>query len=288
MNAELMKPYTVEEITSAISHMASLKSLGPDGMPPIFFQKYWHIIKFDVINCVLNILNDRVLDPSLNFTHIVLIPKIHKPELITHFHPISLCNVIMRITTKCIANRLKPLLDKIITPTQSAFVSSRLITDNVLIAFEINYFIKNKTWGKTGHMALKPNISKAYDKVEWNFLRQVLFKLGFHDHFIQLVLLCISSVSYSIILSSKQFGHIIPERGLRQGDPLSPYLFLLCTEALSSLISRAESHGSLQVYGKTSGQEINIEKSVIVFSKNTADNLRTDISEGLGKTSREA
>ncbi|KAL0442158.1 UNVERIFIED_CONTAM: hypothetical protein Sradi_0154700 [Sesamum radiatum] len=206
MNAEMMKSYTVEEITTVISHMAPLKS--PDGMPPIFFQKYWHIIKFDVINCVLNILNDRVLDPTLNFTHIVLIPKIHKPELITHFRPISLCNVIMRITTKCIANRLKPLLDKIITPTQSAFVPSRLITDNILIAFEINHFIKNKTWGKTGHIALKLDISKAYDKVEWNFLRQV--------------------------------------------------------------------------YGKASGQEINLENFVIVFSKNTADNLRTDISEGLG------
>ncbi|KAL0461293.1 UNVERIFIED_CONTAM: putative mitochondrial protein [Sesamum latifolium] len=170
-------------------------------------------------------------------------------------------------------------------------------------------------------MALKLDISKAYDKVEWSFLRKVLFKLGFHDHFIQLVLLCVSSVSYSFILSGRQFGHIVPERGLRQGDPLSPYLFLLCTEALSSLISRAELEGHLkgicisrgapsishlffaddtllcchastealnciqnilQVYGKASGQEINYQKSVIVFSKNTPEPVMSFISEGLG------
>ncbi|KAL0438970.1 UNVERIFIED_CONTAM: hypothetical protein Slati_2380000 [Sesamum latifolium] len=209
INAELMKPYTVEEITTARSLMAPLKSPGPDDMPPIFFQKYWHIIKSDVINCVLSILNDRVLDPNLNFTHIALIPKIHMPKLITHFRPISLCNVIMRITTKCIANRLKPLLDKIIAPMQSTFIRRRLITDNVLIVFEINHFIKDKTWGKTGHMALKPDISKVYDKIEWSFLRKKA-----------------------------------PSRGSSLALPL-----LLCTEALSSLIARAESLGSLQVRG---------------------------------------
>ncbi|KAL0439588.1 UNVERIFIED_CONTAM: putative mitochondrial protein [Sesamum latifolium] len=318
---ELLKPNTAEEITFAISHMAPLKSPGPDGMPPIFFHKYWHIVKHDVFNCALIILNDRILDPELNFTHISLIPKRNNPELITHFRPISLCNVIMRIVTKCIANRLKPLLEKIISPTQSAFIPGRLITDNVLIAFEINHFLKNKTWGKKGHMALKLDISKGYDKVEWSFLRQVLLKLGFHEHFIQLVLLCVSSVSYSFMLSGRQFGKIIPERGLRQGDSLSPYLFLLCTEALSSLITRVETSGQLdgirichsapsishlffvddallccqasleamdciqsilQVYSKALGQEINMQKSVVVFSKNTPGRLMSTISNGLG------
>ncbi|KAL0378617.1 UNVERIFIED_CONTAM: putative mitochondrial protein [Sesamum radiatum] len=94
-------------------------------------------------------------------------------------------------------------------------------------------------------MALKLDISKAYDKVMWSFLRQVLHKLGFHEYFIELVLLCVSSVSYSVMLSGRQFGKLIPERGLREGDPLSPYLFLLCTEALSSLITKAETSGQL-------------------------------------------
>ncbi|KAL0430792.1 UNVERIFIED_CONTAM: putative mitochondrial protein [Sesamum radiatum] len=222
---------------------------------------------------------------------------------------------------KCIANRLKPLLDKIISPIQSAFIPGRFITNNVLIAFEINHFLKNKNWGKLGHMTLKLDISKAYDKVEWSFLRQVLLKLGFHDHFVQLILLCVSSVSYSFVLNGRQFGNIIPERGLRQGDPLSPYLFLLCTEAFSSLITRTELTGQLKgirvsrgapsishlffaddtllccqatidsmeciknilhVYGKASGQEINFHKSVVVFSKNTSDTLMTTIAEGLG------
>ncbi|KAL0429893.1 UNVERIFIED_CONTAM: putative mitochondrial protein [Sesamum radiatum] len=246
MNSELLKPYSAEEIIEAISHMAPLKSPGPDGMPPIFFHKFWHIIKNDVINYVLAILNDHSLEPSLNFTHIVLIPKCNKPDTISQFRPISLCNVVMKIATKCIANRLKPLLDRIIAPTQSAFIPGRLISDNILIAFEINHFLKNKTWGNTGHMAIKLDISKAYDKVEWSFLRQVLLKLGFHSLFVDLVLLCVSFVSYSIILGGRQFGNITPRRGLRQGDLLSPYLFLLCTDALTSLISKAEAKGDIR------------------------------------------
>ncbi|KAL0392807.1 UNVERIFIED_CONTAM: hypothetical protein Sradi_2503500 [Sesamum radiatum] len=173
MNSELLKPYSAEETVDAISHMASLKSPGLNGLPPIFFHKFWHIIKNDVINSVLSILNDRSLESYLNFTHIVLIPKCNKPNAISQFRPISLCDVVMKIATKCIANRLKPILDLIISPTQSAFIPSRLISDNILIAFEINHFFKNKTWGNSGHMAIKLDISKAYDKIEWSFLWQM-------------------------------------------------------------------------------------------------------------------
>ncbi|KAL0367396.1 UNVERIFIED_CONTAM: putative mitochondrial protein [Sesamum radiatum] len=127
-------------------------------------------------------------------------------------------------------------------------------------------------------MAIRLDISKTYDKVEWSFIWKVLLKLEFHSHFVDLVLLCVSSVSYSIILSGRQFGHITPRSGLRQGDPLSPYLFLLCMDVLTSLISKAESNGDLWA----SGQEVNLVKSVIAFSRNTPMHIRRDISEGLG------
>ncbi|KAL0413529.1 UNVERIFIED_CONTAM: hypothetical protein Sradi_1554600 [Sesamum radiatum] len=153
MNFEQLKPYYAEEIVDAISHMAPLKSPGPDGMPPIVVHKFRRITKNDVINSVLSILNDRSLKSSLNFTHIVLIPKCNKPDVISQFRPISLCNVVMKIATKCIANQLEPLLDRIISPTQFAFIPGRLISDNILIAFEI---------------------SKAYYKVEWSFLRKAI------------------------------------------------------------------------------------------------------------------
>ncbi|KAL0434849.1 UNVERIFIED_CONTAM: hypothetical protein Sradi_0192800 [Sesamum radiatum] len=106
------------------------------------------------------------MPPGLNSTHIVLIPKCKNPELLTQFRPISLCNVVYKIASKAIANRLKIFLDRIISPAQSAFVPGRLIYDNILLAFEINHFLNTKTQGEQGWMALKLDVSKAYDKVQ--------------------------------------------------------------------------------------------------------------------------
>ncbi|KAL0449246.1 UNVERIFIED_CONTAM: hypothetical protein Slati_1481000 [Sesamum latifolium] len=119
-------------------------------MSPIFFQNYWHIVGDFVTACVLDILNGGALNQQLNHIHIVLIPKIPKPELITQFRPVSLCNVIYKLVSKTIANRLKPLLDSLISPAQSTFVPGRAITDTVLIAYELNHFLHHKTWDKEG------------------------------------------------------------------------------------------------------------------------------------------
>ncbi|KAL0462101.1 UNVERIFIED_CONTAM: LINE-1 retrotransposable element O protein [Sesamum latifolium] len=168
-----------------------------------------------------------------------------EPQSLSQYRPISLCNVVYKIASKSITNRLKPWLDRIISPAQSAFVPGRLITDNVLLAFETNHFLNIHSKGRKHFMNLKLDISKAYDRVEWPFLQRVLGKLGFPSVFVDLIMLCVSSVSYSFLLSGRQFGSISPQRGLRQGDPLFPYLFLLCTESLSSLFWVAEELGTI-------------------------------------------
>ncbi|KAL0324537.1 UNVERIFIED_CONTAM: putative mitochondrial protein [Sesamum calycinum] len=216
MAEDLLRPYTETEITKALFGMSPLKSPGPDGMPLIFYQKFWHVVKSDVISCVLYFLNSRVLPMGFNETHIVLIPKCKQLQSLPQYRPISLCNVAYKIASKSIANRLKPWLDRIISPAQSAFVPGRLITDNVLLAFETNHFLNTHSRGRKHFMNLKLDISKAYDRVEWSFLK-----------------------------SGSQFGSITPQRGLRQGDPLSPYLFLLCTESLSSLFREVADRGSV-------------------------------------------
>ncbi|KAL0447806.1 UNVERIFIED_CONTAM: hypothetical protein Slati_1908500 [Sesamum latifolium] len=128
----------------------------------------------DITSCILDFLNYRAMDPKFNYTHIVLIPKRPNPEEVSHFRPISLCNVIYRVASKMITNRLKPFMHELISENQSAFIPDRLITDNILVDYELNHYLSHKYWGKVGHAALKLDLSNAYDRVEWNFFLRVL------------------------------------------------------------------------------------------------------------------
>ena len=142
---------------------------------------------------------------------------------------------------------MKAVLKDIVCENQSAFVSDRLIIDNVLVAHEIMNHIKNKRQGKWGEMALKLDMSKAYDRVEWGCLQQIMLKLGFHENWVRIVMKCVSPVTYAVCINGIPCGEIKPTRGLRQGDPLSPYLFILRAEGLSALLHKAVQNKSLRV-----------------------------------------
>ena len=126
----------------------------------------------DVSQAVLSYLNSRSILRSINHTFITMIPKVQNPKRVSDFRPISLCNVIYKIISKVIANRLKPLINSIISETQSAFIANCLITDNILIAFKSLHHMKNSCSGKKSFMAVKLDMSKAYDRVEWDFLEK--------------------------------------------------------------------------------------------------------------------
>ncbi|KAH1106486.1 hypothetical protein J1N35_010254 [Gossypium stocksii] len=215
MNQLLATDYKEEEILAAINSIRLTKASGPDGFLTIFFQKFWHIIGREVNDFCLEVLNKGKSFDLLNHTNIVLIPKNSHPKSPSEFRPISLCSVFYKIISKSIANKLQKVLEYCIDLAQSTFVLSRLITDNVLLAYEILQSMKNKKMGKKGLMALKIDMNKAYDRVEWNFLKQIMAKMGFDESWIQLIMKCIRTISYSVVLNGKLGEVFIPKRGLR-------------------------------------------------------------------------
>jgi hypothetical protein len=153
--------------------MLPLKSLGLDGYSAGFYQKVWTTVGDEVTKAALSFLNGGPFDTVLNSTNIVLIPKVSTPSKLTDYRPISLCNMLYKIIAKVFANKLKLLLH-IIFLEQSAFITGQLITNNILMAFETLHTIDNRLKGKEGFVALKLDMSKAYDRIEWDFLEAML------------------------------------------------------------------------------------------------------------------
>ncbi|PNX97372.1 ribonuclease H, partial [Trifolium pratense] len=320
-NDRLVAPITREELKDALFHMHPDKAPGPDGFNPAFYQQFWDLCSNDIYEAAKEWLERGYFPSSLNETNICLIPKCDNPVTMKDLRPISLCNVLYKMISKLLANRLKACLEKCVSEEQSAFIEGRSIIDNALVAIEVLHALKRKTRGMNGELALKIDISKAYDKVDWGFLRGMLERLGFANRWIHWMMLCVSSVNYSVLVNFDKVGPIFPGRGLRQGDPLSPYLFILVTEGLTTLIKnsviKGDLHGVkvcrgappvshllfaddcflfcrsnlsetnhlmqiLRTYENATGQEINMTKSEVFFSRNLSKAAQEDLSNIMG------
>ncbi|CAA7012943.1 unnamed protein product [Microthlaspi erraticum] len=246
MNQLLISDPSEQEIKEAMFSIHPDKAPGPDGFSASFFQTNWSVVGPDIITEVQTFFTSGIMPRSSNDTHIRLIPKILAPKRVADYRPIALCNVCYKVISKLLSRRLQPLLELIISETQSAFVPKRAISDNVLITHEVLHYLKVSKAKVSCSMAVKTDMSKAYDRLEWDFIELVMRRFGFHEKWIDRVLSCITIVSYSILFNGTPRGKIVPSRGIRQGDPLSPYLFIICSEILSGLCRKAQASGKLE------------------------------------------
>ena len=156
-----------------------------------------------------------------------------------------MCNTVYKAIAKILVNRLRPLLKKLISPCQSAFISRRWIAENQLIMHELLHSFKRRKV-KGGFVAMKVDHQKAYDRINWNFLRTVLRRFGFQEVFVNWIMQCMTSVLFSFLINGGKSKSFRPTRGIRQGDPLSPYLFIICQEVLSRLIDKELIEGNIR------------------------------------------
>lgn len=175
----------------------------------------------------------------MNHTFIALIPKIDGATKVEQFRRIALCNVGFKIITKIMANRLRTILDKMVAPTQATFVPNRHIQDNTILNHEIMHFM-NERRGTRGYMALKIDMAKAYDKVDWGILGTILQLHEVDPHFNSLIQECIASATYLILLNGSPLDCFAATRGIRQGDPMSLAIFTIVFDVLSRILTKAE------------------------------------------------
>ena len=202
----------------------------------------------------------------LNTTFLVLIPKKGGVEDLGDFRPISLLGGLYKLLAKVLANRLKKVLDRVVSVDQNAFVRGRQILDASLVANEvIDYWHKRKKKG----LICKLDIEKAYDSINWKFLMKVLPKMGFGSRWMDWMWWCISTAKFSILINGVPAGFFSNSKGLQQGDPLSPYLFILGMEVLSTLLRRAGEGGFLSGYRLRGrgGEELTV--SHLLFADDT-------------------
>jgi hypothetical protein len=242
-NQDLFVEVTEDELKETLQSFQKDKSPGPDGWTIEFFRGFYDLIGIDLLKVIEESRTNGRIHGPFNSTFIALIPKVNDPQTFDDFRPISLCNCIYKIIAKIIARRLKPLLSKAISKEQFSFLEGRQIHEAIGVAQEGLHSLKTT---RSKGAILKIDLSKAFDRVNWAYIRLLLTHLGFQVPFIKWVMACISSVSFAVLINGAASPFFKSERGLRQGCPLSPLLFLLVAEGLSKALDAAARSGTFQ------------------------------------------
>jgi hypothetical protein len=265
---KLRAPIQLGELKAAVDNMRTGKSPGPDGIVLEFYKEFWHLIGEEYLHMVqLSIYNEQ-FPPSVTTGMIALLYKGGERQALTNWRPITLLNLSYKIFAKALQLRLQPILSEIISSEQSAFLPLRFILDNILLTQET---IAWAGQSKQDVIFLKLDFSKAYDMVEWDFLFGAISGMGFPDEFIKMVQLLFTDAEACVKVNGSLFDSFSIKRGVRQGCPLAPYLFIIAAEVLNMMV-KAE-----VVSGHVKGIELpcgNRQQIIAQYADDTSFTLR--------------
>ncbi|GAU27921.1 hypothetical protein TSUD_160160 [Trifolium subterraneum] len=266
-----------DEVQAAVFALNKDSAPGPDGFGAFFYQHYWDIVKNDVIRAVLQFFTSSWILPGFNSNIIALLPKTPDASSIDHYRPIAMANFKFKVISKIIADRLASILPSIDSEEQKGFIHDRNIKDCLCIASEAANLLHNKSYG--GNLALKIDITKAFDTLDWSFLLKVLNFFGFNEVFCKWIITILHSAYLSVSINGKSHGFFNCSRGVRQGDPLSPLLFCLAEDVLSRAITKLVTQGNVNLIKGTRNFKIPSHSfyadDLLVFCKGNLSGLKT-------------
>lgn len=246
--SELEKSFTDDEIKAAFKSLPRNKTSGPDGYSVEFFRDTWSIIGPEVLAAIHEFFDSGQLLKQWNATTLVLIPKTSNACTISEFRPISCLNTLYKVISKLLTSRLQGLLSAVIGHSQSAFLPGRSLAENVLLATEMVHGYNRLNISPRG--MLKVDLKKAFDSVKWEFVTAALRALAIPERYINWIHQCITTPSFTISVNGATGGFFRSTKGLRQGDPLSPYLFVLAMEVFSKLLYSRYDSGYIHYHPK--------------------------------------
>jgi len=229
----LTKPFLVDEIKSAVWDCDSFKSPGPDDINFGFIKSFWNEMKDDIVRFITQFHRNGKLSKGINSTFIALILKVEIPQSLNDFRPTSLVGSLYKILAKSLANRLRQVIGSVVSEAQSAFVKNMQILDGITIANEV---VDEARKSKKDLLLFKVDFEKAYDSVDWGYLEEVMVRISFSTLWRKWIKECVCTATASVLVNGSHTDEFPLKRGLRQGGPLSPFLFLLAAEGLNVLM----------------------------------------------------
>lgn len=267
---------TSEEITRIMFKLNPNKAPGPDGLSSGFFKAAWGILGEEVVGSIHQFFHSSFLPATANSTILTLVPKFPGASCIVDYRPIACLNTLYKVISRLLVSRLKPILQGLIVPNQTAFVKDRLLVENTVLASElVNGYHKNKA---PKRITLKVDIAKAFDTLSWDFLFSCLDALQLPPRFTSWLKACICTTSFTVGYNGTVNGYFKGKRGLRQGDPLSPYLFVIAMNSLSLMLNKVAEEGKLSYHQnchQTKLTHLSFADDLLIFIDGSIESVQT-------------